>query len=381
MPQGFLPVNNLGFRSGAKAKYVQRHGTVGALHLTAFRSLILWPAMSRQHPLHPVPPRLLYLAFSFVLACCTGRAGVNENSGSGVVHRHGRLQVKNGQLCDQSGNPFQLRGMSSYDLKIFPFGTNTVGHLVNDWHVSVVRASMYTDSYGSSYIREPGVKHAVKLIVDAALRHDIYVIIDWHILQDGNPNRYKEQAKEFFEEMARAYRGHPNVIYEICNEPNGPGATWQEIKAYANFIIPAIRAIDPDGVIIVGTESWSKGLDAAAYAPLDFPNVMYALHFYAGSHRGELRRAADYALSKGLAIIVSEWGLTDYTGKGGLDFDEAEKWVRWMDQHKISWINWSFSPADEGSAALKPKVNIDGPWRASDLSPSGQWIKSKIHTD
>ncbi len=271
--------------------------------------------------------------------------------------------------------------MSSHDLKLFPFAPNTVGHLVDDWRISVVRASMYTDSYGSSYIREPAVKQAVKLIVDSALRHDIYVIIDWHILEDGNPNRYKQQAKEFFQEMAGAYGGHPNVVYEICNEPNGPGVTWQEIRAYANFIIPAIRALDPDGVIIVGTDSWSKGLGAAAYAPLQFPNLMYALHFYAGSHRAELRRAADYALSKGLAVFVSEWGLTDYTGRGGLYFDEAEKWVLWMDQHKISWINWSFSPADEGSAALKPNVNIDGPWRASDLSPSGSWIKSKINSD
>jgi endoglucanase len=82
-----------------------------------------------------------------------------------------------------------------------------------------------------------------------------------------------------------------------------------------------------------------------------------------------------------LAVFVSEWGLTDYTGKGGLYLAEAEEWVRWMDRHKISWINWSFSPADEGSAALKPKVNINGPWRASDLSPSGKWIKSKIHTN
>ncbi len=337
--------------------------------------------MSWRQPLHLVPPRLLYLAFSFVLVCYAGHAGVKESSVSGVVHRHGRLQVKNGQLCDQSGTPFQLQGMGSHDLKQFPFATNTVGHLVDDWHVSVIRASMYTDSYGSSYIREPGVKQAVKLIVEAALRHDVYVIIDWHILEDGDPNRYKEQAKEFFEEMAGAYGGHPNVIYEICNEPNGPGVTWQEIKAYAKFIIPAIRAIDPDGVIIVGTDTWSQGLGAAANAPLDFPNVMYALHFYAGSHRGELRSAAEYALSKGLPVFVSEWGLTDSTGKGRLYFAEAKKWVRWMNQHKISWINWSFSPADESSAALKPKVNINGPWRASDLSPSGKWIKSQIHTD
>ena len=271
--------------------------------------------------------------------------------------------------------------MSTHDLKLFPFTTNTLGNLADDWHVSVVRAAMYTDSYGSSYIREPAVKKTVKLIVDSALRSDIYVIIDWHILVDGNPNQYKQQAREFFEEMAAAYHGHPNLIYEICNEPNGTNVTWKEIKTYARFIIPAIRAIDPNGVVIVGTDTWSQGVRAAADSPLDFPNVMYALHFYTGTHRDELRANADYALSKGLPIFVTEWGLTDYSGKGALYFDEGEKWVSWMNRHKISWANWSFSPANESSAALNPTANISGPWQPSDLSPSGQWIKSKIQAD
>jgi endoglucanase len=337
--------------------------------------------MSRRHSFQLIPSHLFCLALSFFLVSCSNHAADSDNSVSGVVHRYGRLQVKGGQLCDQSGHPVQLRGMSTHDLKLFPFATNTLGNLVDDWHVSVVRASMYTDSFGSSYIHEPAVKQTVKLVVDSALRHDIYVIIDWHILADGNPNQYKQQAKEFFEEMATAYHSHPNVLYEICNEPNGSNVTWNVIKSYAQFIIPAIRAIDPDGVVIVGTDTWSQGVRAAADSPLDFPNVMYALHFYAGTHRDALRDNADYALSKGLPIFVTEWGLTDYSGKGALYLDESEKWISWMNQHKISWANWSFSPADEGSAALNPTANISGPWQPSDLSASGKWVKSKILAD
>ena len=243
-------------------------------------------------------PRLAGGDDAFFLAISPGPAADGTTAGPGVVHRYGRLQVKNGQLSDQRGNPVQLRGMSSHDLKQFPFTPNTVSNLAKDWQVSVVRAAMYTDSYGSSYIREPQVKQNVKLIVDQAIRNDVYVIVDWHILVDGNPNQYQEQAKAFFEEMAKAYRGSPNVIYEICNEPNGTNVTWPEIKAYADFIIPAIRAIDPGSVIIVGTGSWCQDVRAAAAAPLNFPNVLYALHFYAGTHRGELRRSADFALSR-----------------------------------------------------------------------------------
>jgi len=105
-----------------------------------------------------IVPGLLVGMILFFLAACPSHAADGGNAAPGVVHRYGQLHVKNGRLCDRSGNPIQLRGMSSHDLKQFPFTRNTVSNLVNDWHVSVVRAAMYTDSYGSSYIREPQVK-------------------------------------------------------------------------------------------------------------------------------------------------------------------------------------------------------------------------------
>ena len=33
----------------------------------------------------------------------------------------------------------------------------------------------------------------------------MYVIIDWHILSDGDPNLYVDQAKDFFARMAEKY--------------------------------------------------------------------------------------------------------------------------------------------------------------------------------
>ena len=224
------------------------------------------------------------------------------------------------------------------------------------------------------------MKQAVKLIVDEAIRDGVYVIVDWHVLRDGDPNLYKEQAKEFFQEMAKAYRGSHNVIYEICNEPNGTNVTWPEIKAYAEFIIPAIRAINPNSVIIVGTGTWCQDVRAASAAPLNFTNVLYALHVYAGTHRGELRRDADLRLVPAFAVFVSEWGLTDYTGKGGLDLNEAQKWVDWMQERQISWASWSLSNADEASAALQPTAKLDDP-AGCRSHPISKWIKSRIQSN
>lgn len=98
---------------------------------------------------------------------------------------------------------------------------------------------MYTADGG--YIDNPSVKNKVKEAVEAAKELGIYVIIDWHILNDGNPNQNKEKAKEFFKEMSSLYGNTPNVIYEIANEPNGDVNWKRDIKPYAEEVISVIR--------------------------------------------------------------------------------------------------------------------------------------------
>jgi len=64
-----------------------------------------------------IVPGLLGGMILFFLAACPSHAADEGNAALGVVHRYGQLHVKNGQLCDRSGNPIQLRGIGSHDLK------------------------------------------------------------------------------------------------------------------------------------------------------------------------------------------------------------------------------------------------------------------------
>lgn len=106
----------------------------------------------------------------------------------------------------------------------------------------------------------------------------MYAILDWHVLNERDPNVYKSQALAFFKEMSASVSGYGNVLYEICNEPNGPA--WSSIKSYAVDVIDTIRANDPNSVIIVGTPTWSQDVDTAAADPIARSNIMYTLHFY-----------------------------------------------------------------------------------------------------
>ncbi|WP_409509728.1 cellulase family glycosylhydrolase [Bacillus spizizenii] len=294
------------------------------------------------------------------------------------VSINGQLSIKGTQLVNQNGKAVQLKGISSHGLQWYGDFVNkdSLKWLRDDWGITVFRAAMYTADGG--YIDNPSVKNKVKEAVEAAKELGIYVIIDWHILNDGNPNQNKEKAKEFFKEMSSLYGSTPNVIYEIANEPNGDVNWKRDIKPYAEEVISVIRKNDPDNIIIVGTGTWSQDVNDAADDQLKDANVMYALHFYAGTHGQFLRDKANYALSKGAPIFVTEWGTSDASGNGGVFLDQSREWLNYLNSKNISWVNWNLSDKQESSSALKPGASKTGGWPVSGLSASGAFVRENI---
>lgn len=202
----------------------------------------------------------------------------------------------------------------------------------------------------------------------------MYVIIDWHILSDGNPNTYIVEAKQFFNEMASKYAANNNVIYEICNEPNG-GTSWQDIKNYANEIIPVIRQYDKDAVILVGTPNWSQYVDQAlADSITGYENIMYTFHFYAATHRDDMRQNVQNAVNAGLPVFVSEFGICDASGNGGIDEEQSGKWIKMLDDNQISYVIWNLSNKNETSSLISSACNKFSGFTVNDLSECGKWF-------
>lgn len=230
----------------------------------------------------------------------------------------------------------------------------------------MVRAAMGIQLNDSGYLKNPKAStDCIKAVVDGAIAQGIYVIIDWH-----SHNIQLEEAKDFFTKMAKQYGKYPNVIYELFNEPDYE--SWDSVKLYATALINTIRSIDPDNIILVGNPHWDQDLNLVAESPLTgFTNIMYTMHFYAGTHKQWLRDRCDTALSKGIPIFISESAGVEATGDGPINDEEWNRWITWAESKKLSWITWSVSDKDETCSVLKKTAASGGGWKDSDLKESG----------
>ncbi|WP_395064170.1 glycoside hydrolase family 5 protein [Flavobacterium sp.] len=293
-----------------------------------------------------------------------------------VVKNNGNLQVIGTQLCNQKGNPITLHGMS-YGWSCFHpsfYNKQTVKWLKKDWNCTVIRAAMGIEP-DNGYLQNTKVSEKlITDVVDAAIANNIYVIIDWH-----SHNLNLKEAKDFFDRMSKKYGKFPNVIYEVVNEPDQE--SWEEVKAYSEEIIATIRKNDADNIILVGSPHWDQDVNLPAENPIkNVTNVMYTMHFYAGTHKQWLRDRTDEAIQKGLPIFVSECAGMEATGDAAMDYVEWQKFIDWMDKNKISWVTWSVSDKDETCSVLKKGASATGNWKTSDLKESGiktrEYLKS-----
>jgi len=301
------------------------------------------------------------------------------------VATNGQLTVCGTQLCNDQGTPIQLKGMSTHGLQWYGLGTclttASLDYLTNNMKANVLRLSMYVQEGG--YESNPtAFTQQVNTLINEAYNRGIYVIVDWHILNPGDPNYNLTRAKKFFSDIIAANGTKNNLLYEIANEPNG--VSWATIKSYADQIIPYIRALDPKAPIIVGTRGWSSlGVsDGSSYQeivnnPVQYPNIMYTFHFYAASHKDQYLNALDNA-SNVLPIFVTEFGTQTTSGDGNNDFVMSDRYMQLMASKKIGWANWNYSDDFRSGAVWITGTCAKNVWTDSALKPAGIYVKGKI---
>lgn len=299
--------------------------------------------------------------------------------------RHGKLQVSGAYLYDEHDKKVQLYGMSTHGLNFGDEFSRYVNKdalktLRDDWNTNCIRLVLYPGDY-NGYCNggdKAKLKQIMKNGIDYAAALGMYVIVDWHV-HNASPSQYQDEAVKFLGDISAEYKNYGNVLYEICNEPTS--SPWDSvIKPYAQKVIPVIRKNAPDAIIIVGTNTWSQDIEEAAKNPLDFKNVMYTFHFYAGTHKDSFRSRVESAVKGGLPVFVTEFGTCDASGNGGFNAAESEKWFELMKKYNISHFNWSLSNKGETASAIHPSCSKVSGWSESDLTESGKLVRSHFRS-
>jgi len=323
---------------------------------------------------------LIFLLLTLIITSCAqdndSRDPPTFPEDTTLVQKHGLLQVNGNRIVDKDNEPVCFAGNSffwsndNWGGERF-YQSEVVSWLKLDWKTTIVRAAMGVEDPGGYLDNNVSNKNRVITIVDAAIDEGLYVIIDWHSHHaEDNTN----EAVSFFEEMADLYGEYDNVIYEIYNEPLD--VSWSAtIKPYADSVISAIRAIDPDNLIVVGTPEWSQRVDLAAADPItNYSNIAYTLHFYTIYHQQWLRDRASAALDDGIALFITEWGSIGYSQVDS----EANEWMTWCFENKISHCNWAVNDKEEEWSILVPGASTSGGWDDDDLTDAGKLAKNII---
>ena len=291
------------------------------------------------------------------------------------------LHVEGTQLMAGDA-PLVMRGVSLGWHNIWPrfYNAGAVKYMASDWGVPVFRAAIGADSHAKAdnpgihdgFMGEPGFAlDCLYPVVDAAIEAGAYVIVDWH-----SHVLHLAEAKEFFSKVATRYADCPQVIYELYNEPVSD--SWEELKAYAGeltALIDSISTVHP--LILMGCPHWDQDIQLPAEDPLTcYDNLMYTVHFYAGTHTGWLRDRCDAALAAGIPIFISECAACEASGDGPMDIASWQEWSDWATSRGISMLVWSLSDKDETCSMLTPSASSEGPWPEEVTKPWGNIVKA-----
>ncbi|MCH5253003.1 MAG: glycoside hydrolase family 5 protein [Lachnospiraceae bacterium] len=305
--------------------------------------------------------------------CLIGLAGRGTLSRAATpVEKWGRLSVQGTNIVNAGGKKVQLKGVSTHGIAWYPqYVNSSCFKSFRNMGVNTIRLALYSNPADGFSTKLYG---KVEEGVRAATNLGMYVIIDWHILNDGNPKQHQKQALKFFTRMSKKFGKQKNILYEICNEPNGNVSWDKDIRPYANKIIKRIRKYDKKNIIIVGTPTWSQDVDIAAGKPLKHKNIVYSLHFYAATHKEFLRQKLKAARKAGLPVLVSEFSICDASGNGAISKSSGKKWMKLLKRYKIGYVAWNVSNKAETSSLIKSSCQKTGNFKKGDLSKTGRWI-------
>ena len=155
----------------------------------------------------------------------------------------------------------------------------------------------------------------------------------------------------------------------------------EEIDAFTKLKFEAaFQKLSPGGAIsYVEVPNMQNNIPAVlSVMKFIYDNIMYAVHFYAATHKDDLRNKVKTALDNGLPVFVSEFSLCDASGNGGIDYDSSDEWFKLINENNLSYSSWSLCNKNETSALIKSDSTATGSLSDGDLSDTGKYVRDRI---
>lgn len=218
------------------------------------------------------------------------------------------------------------------------------------------------------------VSKVLKPAVDYATNEGLYVIIDFHQIDDITTRNSAADATAFWTDVAPRFAGYANVLYEAFNEPIDTSAPWSSFKPVVQGFIDTIRAAAPNNLIIVPSQSWDQHPGEAASDPPTGSNLMFTAHIYPSNWNSGFQAEVATAVTKA-PVFISEWG---YGSKDPADFGTSLETL--VDANGASWTAWvtdeSWGPpmfADASLTTLNTFGSLVKSWLAA--KADSDWVQ------
>ena len=314
-------------------------------------------------------------------------AGSKGSKTSIYASYNGRLHVEGSKLMNSKNQEFRLTGASygngTMNANVHEYSLESLATL-KSWGANLFR--VFIDgipewSSAFTYIgnEENFLKYYYQA-VDNAIKNDMYVIVTW-ASHGVNGDPMVNNAIDALTRVAKKYPNDPHIIYEIWNEP-ALNKTWSDIKEYSNQVIPKIREISPDSVILVGTPLNDARPDLAINDQLNFNNIMYTHHTYVNTMHDSFLSYMKKAIDAGLPIFETEWSSNPVGTPTGYENYEthATSFAKILAKYNISYAvfcfhasQWSYSFVEKGKWNSKLPENT--------LTPNGKFFKKILKSN
>jgi len=245
------------------------------------------------------------------------------------------LHVEGNKMKDPSGNVVVLRGVADIDVgatELWEGGMfNLIDRITNKtdnqggspgWYPKVIRLAVVPSDSGflSPWPFAVGddtfYNDLLRPVVDYCKQKDLYVILDWHYID--NTNSHITTTNQFWTYMAPKFANDSHVLYEIYNEPmdnprrSTEAERWAVTKPNMQAWVNLIRQYAPNNIVMVGSPQYNTCLVPAITDPVTGTNLVYTWHSYpVGTFNGTWEKDQVTAAAAVLPVFCTEWGFCE----------------------------------------------------------------------